>query len=646
MQGTDKTADLYRAVLDEAVKRGSLYSGTAVDKRDLIVFLQMNDWFGIKGSSYAKSGGADRDDVLPVDGIVVTEVLKHLALWIDAYGRKDPEKLDILAGHGKKILPITTAGYSRYIKDSGLENDANSWKLLDFLLAMLPRELDSLREDEIRQLMDEMDQELPLVTARLFVCFYEDMQEKKDTNGWIYRFNARNQRRENEAYSIAEFSRMAYCIFNESHWEEYHLLEKACTSEGDANLWIFLAMHFVCGMRATDIERIPKPELPYEGGMFRRKLLDNQIRDSSVFSQDVQMRIKYKPYHPNKTLSYSNIPEIKLFIPVSLEKPLGAILAIAASFHDDKKVGTPFIKVSRKGSAIKKFFGDPFADILRGKSFSSRRANKAYLQGIEAVAGMDGADAPKGYMLAALARSHKGGIGNLPGITEIYLKDAGFSGYTPEFIAKEMFERGVFGFIPHLLLESYAGDTYQKLPVARQTSLIQGIGIEATKIERLISLSEKSFLMAKETVNSMVIDKGEILNALQRVAAGTAPGKDTGSLCMMAACGYSCKRPESRGCIGCRYEIYTKSVMHQMIKEYARMKALCGGEDEWRYREMIRQTILPMVGELLKTMKSMFPDSDMGLLTEIMEGGMGGYDCFNEPDCSGRLQQISSNQKH
>jgi hypothetical protein len=35
---------------------------------------------------------------------------------------------------------------------------------------------------------------------------------------------------------------------------------------------------------------------------------------------------------------------------------------------------------------------------------------------------------PKGYMLAALARSHKGSVGNLAKTTEIYLKDAQFSG--------------------------------------------------------------------------------------------------------------------------------------------------------------------------------------------------------------------------
>ncbi len=154
---------------------------------------------------------------------------------------------------------------------------------------------------------------------------------------------------------------------------------------------------------------------------------------------------------------------------------------------------------------------------------------------------MDSADAPKGYMIAALARSHKGGIGTLPDVTEVYLKDAAFSGYTPEFIAKEMFERGVFGFIPHILLETYAGEVYKGLGVDRQTTLIKSIGISPSGIEGLAELAGKSYQMAKETVAELAIGRADICLILQRIASGAAPGKDTESLCMLSACGYPCR---------------------------------------------------------------------------------------------------------
>lgn len=620
--------NFYTAVAQQAKARESLYVGNATDKSNLVDFMEMNGWFGIDVHICGESQAAlDRGDYY-LDAMEADRLAENICLWLDAYRRSDAEKLAVLAGYGAGKFPDTTSKYVSYIKESLLEEDANSWRLLDYLLSILRKELLDADEDEMQSILDRVSRELPLVTAKLFISFLEKIQKETGKNGWTYRLHARSKRKENAAYPMGSFSKMAYCIFNEAYWEKGHLVEKACASETNANLWAFLALHFVCGMRATDIERIPKPEIPCCGSDFRNRLLNKQINDASMVSKDIQLRMTYKPRHPHKTLSYSGIPEIKLFIPVSLEKPMGVILSVAASYHDDIEVGMPFIKAARSVAVIKKFLGEPFAEALGWNNFSSRRANKSYLQGIEAVAGMAGADAPKGYMIAALARSHKGGIGTLPDITEIYLKDAAFSGYTPEFIAKEMFERGVFGFIPHILLETYAGEVYGKLGIDRQTTLIQSIGISPSGIEGLAELAVKGYQMAKETVAELITGRADMCFVLQRIASGAAPGKDAGSLCMLAACDYPCRRSGSRTCIGCRFEIYTKSVMHQMMKEYMRMKALCSSDDGWRYRQMIREAVLPMVGELLHSVKELYPDADMGLLAEIMERGIeGNGDC-------------------
>lgn len=641
----DKTGkiDFYTMAAQQAKARGSLYVGDATDKRNLLDFMEMNGWFGIDMCICGEKKESANSGDYCMDSAVAGRLAENICLWLDAYGRGDAEKLAVLADYGAGKFPDTTSKYISYIKGASLEEDANSWRLLDYLLSVLQKELLDSDEDEMQSLLDRISQELPLVTAKLFISFWEKIQSETGKNGWTYRMHARSKRKENTAYPMKYFSRMAYCIFNETYWEKEHLLEKACASETNANLWAFLALHFVSGMRATDIERIPKPEIPCCGRDFRDRLLKGQIDDASMFSTDIQLRMKYKSRHPHKTLSYSGIPEIKLFIPVSLEKPMGVILAVAASYHDDKEAGMPFIRAGRNISVIRKFLGSPFAEALGWNNFSSRRANKSYLQGIESVAGMDNADAPKGYMIAALARSHKGGIGTLPDVTEVYLKDAAFSGYTPEFIAKEMFERGVFGFIPHILLETYAGEVYKGLGVGRQTTLIKSIGISPSGIEGLAELAGKSYQMAKETVEELAIGRADVCLILQRIASGAAPGKDTESLCMLSACGYPCRRIESRTCIGCRYEIYTKSVMHQMMKEYTRMKKLCGSDDGWRYRQMIKEAVLPMAGELLHSIKELYPDADMGLLTEIMEGGMDGYGDCGKSGIGTGLQQISVN---
>lgn len=646
MRVNQKTVDFYKMVLLEAEKRGSLYSGNSTDMGRLAEFMDMNDWFGMRG----KIREISRPDSacggpLMIEGRTAGRLIGRLQLWLDAYRRNNCEKLELLVRHGLKTFPETASSYASYIREAGMENEINAWQLLDYLLAELSKELADMDQEETERLVNGMDRELPLVTVKLFARFYEDMQARSGRNGWVYRFHSRNGKIETGAYPLRDFSRMAYCVFNEECWRKNFMVEKACGSRHDANLWIFIAMHFICGMRGTDIVRIPKPELPCCGEEFRKLVLEGGIDDPGVFSRDIQLRMRYKTYHPHKTVAHPGVPEIKLFIPASLENPAGLILAVAASHCDGVEAGGPFIRADRSIASIRKFFGEAFADALHGRNFASRKANKSYLQGIELMTGLDEADAPKGYMVAALARSHKGGIGTLPDITEIYLKDAAFSGYTPEFIAREMFERGVFGFIPHILLEAYAGEGYRKLDVESQTELIRQIGISPSGIEKLAGLADRSFMLAKESVAALVEGREKLFSVLQRIASGTAVGKDKGSLCLMTACGYSCQRPESAACIGCRYEIFTKAVMHHLVKEYVRMRGMLTDTGGWRYKEIIKSAVLPMAGELLKTVGEMYPDADMELMTEIMEGGMNGYDGCSQSGRRNGLQQVSCGQQ-
>lgn len=318
---------------------------------------------------------------------------------------------------------------------------------------------------------------------------------------------------------------------------------------------------------------------------------------------------------------------------------MGLILGIAASYREDVRPGEPFLRADRSVSRTKKFFGDGFMASLGGKGFASTRANKAYLQGIEMSADAGDSHA-RGYMVAALARSHKGGIGALPDVTDIYLRDNAFSGYRPEFIAKEMFERGVFGFVPHLLLEVYGGNDYAALNIAGQTAVIRAVGIRPSGIEEIVRMNEAAMIRSRQVVSEMLAKKADVGQVLQRIAAGEASGKDHGSICVMVSGGFPCAFQDREVCIGCRYEILTKSLMHQLASEFARMRPLVDGPDGWRYRDMIRRLILPAISEYLSCMKEAFEDTDMDFLAEILERGLKGYDKRSEPDGRSGLQSL------
>lgn len=631
--------DLFAAVKELACERKSLYRGSVKERRKLLDFLEMNGWFG------QHVGALPDDTVSAGKKLYVTEeqaaaLCSSLHLWLDGFRKGNSEKLEILMRHARKTLPQTAALYREYIEGENLKDDISAWRLFDFLLFHLPGEITELNSTEMEKLVDTLDIEATRAVSELFAGLNAWIQKKLGISGWQYRFEYRKKREETEAYTVRQFSGMAYCLFNEEWWGRQDLVKKACGSAAYANLWAFLAMHFVCGLRSTDIIRLPKPDLGEPGEMFREKAISGALESPGAISQDMQIRIRYRPKRPNKTLAASQIPDVKVFIPASLEKPMGIILGIAASHHPETKSGESFIRADRSISRMRGFLGKDFMDILGGKGFASSRANKAYLQGLEMMA--DASEGSiKGYMIAALARSHKGGLGSLPDITDIYLRDAAFSGYKPEFIAREMFERGIFGFIPHILLEVYAGSEYTGLPISDQTKLIREIGIRPSGIEGIVRICETSLAQARETVSDIVSSGMDVAVIVQEIASGRAVSKQEGCLCAMTGGGFPCAFPERLACVGCRYEIHTKSILHHLSSEYARMRDLSGGPDGWRYRAMMRKAVLPVIGEYLACTKDAVPEADIDALSQIMEGGLSGYAYCSEQIGGNGLQQVS-----
>jgi len=378
------------------------------------------------------------------------------------------------------------------------------------------------------------------------------------------------------------------------------------------------------------MKRLPAPELPYDRKTTLKNISDGTFSktDACALVEELEIRLKLKPTKPSKTLSHDKVPNIKLFVPESLKGPLGIIMATALAHHPEICAGYGFISPSNSIRNVRNFFGEHFVKALGNKQFSTRRCNKSYLQGIETIS-ENYPGKPKGYMLAALARSHKSGIGRLPETTDIYLRDANFSGYKPEFIIREMFERGIFSFIPAVLLEIYVGKDYKTLPVSCQTKLIGELGLAAHRIEWMVGAFERALTKSRTAVNSILQKKcGGKENAgdiLQNIASGNAPGRWGECLCLMTAAGFPCPYPDRDSCIGCGYEIYTKTAIHTLMSEYVRLTTLkksADKSDSWRYGKILEQAVLPAISEILSTIKLLYGNADITEILDIVEGGL------------------------
>jgi len=594
---------------------------------EFFAFLNVNDFFGIPLLN--KLNGSKDVDMLYVNSNDAVGIQPNLELWLRSYGADSDEKLNLLTERMTELYPPTGALFADFLECSNADSNA-AWKLADYLCFALRGELGTMDEQELHQLAADMDRELPLNSARLFSGLLLFAKERGQLQaGWVYQFNSRAETGAVEAYGTLDFLKMAYIVFNEDAWEKERLLEKALQSCKHANLWLFVALHFICGWRGTDLVRLPMPKLPCDGKRIREQLAAGSF-EPEILIAELEFRLRFVPLEPQKTQAYENVPELKLFVPESLRKPVGIILAVSASHNESVEPGGCFLQKAGEGkSQIISFFGPDFAVACGGRGFHSRRANKAYLQGIEMMAS-DSAGKPKGYMLAALARSHKGGFGALPSTTEIYLRDAKFSGYRPEFIAREMFERGVFSFIPSLMMEMYAQDDYTALPIPVQTKVLAEIGIGASGLEGMAKTVDSALVRAHYAIAEILKRpediRGSIADILQNIASGNAPGKQDGCLCLMTASGFSCMDADRSCCVGCGYEIYTKTILYRLSKEYSRLLSKRDESDpaeSLRCTKLLKESVMPVITEILLSIKRLYPNADLqSMLTATEMGAM------------------------
>lgn len=429
---------------------------------------------------------------------------------------------------------------------------------------------------------------------------------------------------DNSAYSIKDYALMAYTVLNRESWTDNRLIEKALDSRRYAQLWTFSVFHFICALRTTDIIRLPIPGLPYEPETMRQMIGEGTFSAADAYdiAFELQYRCRLSGKRPHKTRKRGISPEIKLFIPESLLEPMGFIMAISLSY---RKLEDPFVETDFTAQDLVRFFGDDFACAAGYQRFKSRRANKAYVQGIEAMGG-DVPGTPKGYMLASLARSHKGGIGKLAEVTDVYLRDAKFTGGDPDFIIREMFERGVFGFIPGMLLDMYFGKEYRALGIPEQTDLVRAVGMEAWQIEAVAGAVAESYVQAGQIVRSTLAEAGgenSLEETLRRIASGSAASKQDDCLCLRSAAGLDCINLGRTGCLGCGYEIYTKTALQTLVREYVRLnRKLEDVDDGKRAQRILKGYVIPSIVQIIQTIPVLYPEADMEPLRKIIERGM------------------------
>lgn len=593
----------------------------------LIDFLEDNNWFGIEP--------VWKENKLYIHTTDADKVFPKIKVYFANYKLDDSQKVTLLLDMYKNKFMDSASKFSEFIKEF-LIPDTLVYYLLDFLIIYQRKDFCIMNDNDVKELMKYTYEELTKQLGDIltfFLSWLKDTYKTRYINDYIMQQRYKNVST-TQAYDREEYLELVYYLFNPEYIFDNDMYEKAVKSKNYADTWLFLSLHFICSLRNTDLMRIYHPKLTKSPNEVLESILNDSFteKDARLTLYSITWHLNNLPLQPSKTASYSGVSSIKFCVPESTEVHIGTLFAICEAHR--QIVGLPddipLIRCISDYDRITRYMGEEIGSLFLEANFHSRSANKSYMQAFDMftddILGSSNLQM-KGYILAALARSHKGSYGEFARTTAIYLKDANFSGLTPEFVAMELFERGVLSFIPSMLLKMITGNEYSKLPVHKQTELIQTLDMTPNEIEEIVKISETSQIKAKETIINILghqdNDKEMILNILHNIANGAAVSKQTECLCLMTSLHRVCPYPDRRQCIGCEYEISTKATVFLLVSEYNRMLNLYenAGDSLLRskYKTLLKKYILPSLDEILQCTEDQYGNKAKEMLEEIIK---------------------------
>lgn len=594
--------------------------------KNFTAFIVSNNWFGYKPMIADDKIFINEDDIAKMDS--------RIEYYCNTYTQSDVELQESIFNQLGKELPKTLALLKRFAKSMKLDPSATI-RISDFILSFLPGELEESSDDEINKFMNDAFNQLPHLYADIIAEFVNWAHENKKT---VYRnlyfVNEYFKNKNNSAYDPHSYLDILFHLYNQDYIESNDMYYQAAESKNYTDTWLFLAMHFLCALRNSDLLRLPHPKLPMEPEEVLDEIKKGVFSEASAKATlyTVLWDLEAFMQTPNKTKGTSGVGAIKIHVPESVETHIGTLLALAeAHFRlSGRDKNLPLLRIITKYEDITRYMGDEIGNLFLESDFRCRSANKSYMQMIylltDDILDVNDEFKVKGYMLAALARSHKGSCGEFAKTTSIYLKDAKMSGYTPEFVAKELFERGVLSTIPSMLLKTILGNKYTDMSVASQTKMIQGLNLTPLEIEKSVSIMQQNIKQSKEIVKTLYSEHSteELINILHRIGNGEASSKSNDFMCLMTAMNKACPFLGHSNCASCKYEISTKSTIFLMAREAYRLQNLYKTTDniveKTRYKALVKNIVIPSMEEMLTVMNDVYGPESVKVLEEIIMG--------------------------
>lgn len=586
-------------------------------------FLLNNDWFGVS---------------INLENYTITdEDAKVLKNHIKDYFMTPPGVESMGAIFAKKF-PSTSDLFIQFSKEQKLTK-INRFYLLDFLAYYLTKDLFLYSNAEVEKLVEVATEVLTKSLGDNLIQFIKWLLDKGVTH---YRVSFEMTKRYtiesiNGAYELDEYLQLMYYLFNEEYITSNNMYFKAADSKNYADAWLYLALHFICALRTTDLMRLGHPKLTRKPKEVLEAVASGSWSSSEARRTllSITTRLTYLNITPNKTSRASHVTQLKFQVPESCQVLIGTLLAVCEAHYQigspySSKTSSPLIRKISTYEQISNYMGDEIGDLFLERNFSSRSANKSYLQSVAMLADDILEEKSelniKGYFLAALARSHKGDFNEFAQTTTTYLKDAQLGQLKPEMVAKELFERGVLSMIPSMLLTIVTRGKYKELSPNQQTQMIKSLDLTPVEIEKTLELSIRADLRSQQALKTLIennVGADQLLTVCHRIGNGEAFSKQGESMCLLSALGKLCPYDDRQHCVGCQYELQTKSTLLLLIGEFNRLNKqyskLKNDLERGKVRAILEKQIKPCLTEMLQALSEQYGEDVLSDYEDIIK---------------------------
>ncbi len=550
-------------------------------------FLLDNEWFGV-------SINLDDYTISEKDA----EVLKnHIKDYLTT-----PPGIKSMEGIFSKKFPSTSELFVQFAEEEKL-SETNRFYLLDFLAYYLTKDLFLYSDAEVETLVEVATEVLTKSQGNILIQFIKWLLNKGVTR---YRVSFEMTKRytiesANGAYELDEYLELMYYLFNENYIIKNDMLCKAANSKNYADTWLYLGLHFICALRSTDLERLGHPKLTREPLEVLEAVVDGTWSSSEARRTllSITTRLTYLNLTPNKTKNASNVAQLKFHVPESCQVLIGTLLAICEAHFQLQipyNAENPLIRQIKTYEKITSYMGEEIGNLFLERNFSSRSANKSYLQSVA--------------MLADDVLEEKSELNILK----------------PEMVAKELFERGVLSMIPSMLLTIVTRGKYKKLSPSQQTQMIKSLDLTPIEIEKTLELSIRADSRSQQALKTLVennVDPEQLLTICHRIGNGEAFSKQGESMCLLSALGKLCPYDDRQHCVGCQYELQTKSTLLLLIGEFNRLnkqyQKLKNELERGKVRAILEKQIKPCLTEMLQALSEQYGEAVLSDYEDIIK---------------------------